>query len=83
MDEEGNQFVAYFLPNEDTLRKRKRDVEEELDYMPEELYEHTNAHKHTVSAKPHNCASLHITVQQNIVLYTTALSIGQVLIHFL
>lgn len=38
MDEEGNQFVAYFLPNEDTLRKRKRDVEEGLDYMPEDLW---------------------------------------------
>ena len=38
MDEEGNQFVAYFLPNEETLRKRKRDVDEELDYMPDELY---------------------------------------------
>lgn len=45
MDEEGNQFVAYFLPNEDTLRKRKRDVEEELDYMPEELYDHTDTRK--------------------------------------
>lgn len=37
MDEEGNQFVAYFLPNEDTLRKRKRDFEEGVDYMPEDL----------------------------------------------
>ena len=37
MDEEGNQFVAYFLPNEDTLRKRKRDFEEGMDYMPEDL----------------------------------------------
>lgn len=37
MDEEGNQFVAYFLPNEETLRKRKRDFEEGLDYMPEDL----------------------------------------------
>lgn len=37
MDEEGNQFVAYFLPNEETLRKRKRDCDEGLDYMPEEV----------------------------------------------
>lgn len=37
MDEEGNQFVAYFLPNEDTMRKRKRDFEEDIDFMPEEL----------------------------------------------
>uniref|UniRef100_A0A6Q2X601 RNA polymerase II-associated factor 1 homolog n=1 Tax=Esox lucius TaxID=8010 RepID=A0A6Q2X601_ESOLU len=40
MDEEGNQFVAYFLPNEETIRKRKRDVEEELDYMPDDLYDY-------------------------------------------
>ena len=38
MDEEGNQFVAYFLPNEETLRKRKRDFEEGMDYMPEDLW---------------------------------------------
>lgn len=38
MDEEGNQFVAYFLPNEETIRKRKRDVDEELDYMPDDLW---------------------------------------------
>lgn len=37
MDEEGNQFVAYFLPNEETLRKRKRDFEEGVDYMAEDL----------------------------------------------
>lgn len=40
MDEEGNQFVAYFLPHEETLRKRKRDVEESMDYMPDDLYVH-------------------------------------------
>lgn len=38
MDEEGNQFVAYFLPVEETLRKRKRDQEEEMDYAPEDVY---------------------------------------------
>lgn len=38
MDEEGNQFVAYFLPVEETLRKRKRDQEEEIDYAPEDVY---------------------------------------------
>lgn len=37
MDEEGNQFVAYFLPGEDTMRKRKRDQEEGLDYMAEDM----------------------------------------------
>lgn len=38
MDEEGNQFVAYFLPNEETIRKRKRDSEEGVDYMAEDLW---------------------------------------------
>ena len=30
MDESGEQFVAYFLPTEDTIKKRKRDVEDEV-----------------------------------------------------
>ncbi|NP_001019624.1 RNA polymerase II-associated factor 1 homolog isoform X1 [Danio rerio] len=51
MDEEGNQFVAYFLPNEDTMRKRKRDVEEELDYMPEEVYEYKIAREYNWNVK--------------------------------
>ncbi|KAB5550117.1 hypothetical protein PHYPO_G00050030 [Pangasianodon hypophthalmus] len=51
MDEEGNQFVAYFLPNEDTLRKRKRDVEEEVDYMPEELYDYKIAREYNWNVK--------------------------------
>lgn len=38
MDEEGNQFVAYFLPVDDTMRKRKRDQDEEMDYAPEDVY---------------------------------------------
>lgn len=51
MDEEGNQFVAYFLPHEETLRKRKRDVDEELDYMPEELYDYKIAREYNWNVK--------------------------------
>ncbi|KAM4628252.1 RNA polymerase II-associated factor 1 homolog [Polymixia lowei] len=51
MDEEGNQFVAYFLPNEETLRKRKRDVDEELDYMPDELYDYKIAREYNWNVK--------------------------------
>ncbi|XP_067102840.1 RNA polymerase II-associated factor 1 homolog [Osmerus mordax] len=51
MDEEGNQFVAYFLPNEETLRKRKRDVDEELDYMPEDLYDYKIAREYNWNVK--------------------------------
>uniref|UniRef100_A0A8C9S2Z2 RNA polymerase II-associated factor 1 homolog n=1 Tax=Scleropages formosus TaxID=113540 RepID=A0A8C9S2Z2_SCLFO len=51
MDEEGNQFVAYFLPNDDTMRKRKRDLEEDLDYMPEEVYEYKIAREYNWNVK--------------------------------
>ncbi|XP_061538566.1 RNA polymerase II-associated factor 1 homolog [Phycodurus eques] len=51
MDEEGNQFVAYFLPNEDTLRKRKRDFEEGLDYMPDDLYDYKIAREYNWNVK--------------------------------
>ena len=32
VDESGDQFVAYFLPTEETVAKRKRDAEHEMDY---------------------------------------------------
>jgi len=32
VDESGDQFVAYFLPTEETLEKRRRDTEVEVDY---------------------------------------------------
>lgn len=51
MDEEGNQFVAYFLPNEDTLRKRKRDCEEGVDYMAEDLYDYKIAREYNWNVK--------------------------------
>ncbi|KAK1786202.1 hypothetical protein P4O66_017923 [Electrophorus voltai] len=51
MDEEGNQFVAYFLPNEETLRKRKRDLEEDMDYMPDELYDYKIAREYNWNVK--------------------------------
>ncbi|KAL7400187.1 hypothetical protein ABVT39_007966 [Epinephelus coioides] len=51
MDEEGNQFVAYFLPNEETIRKRKRDFEEGMDYMPEDLYDYKIAREYNWNVK--------------------------------
>lgn len=51
MDEEGNQFVAYFLPNEETLRKRKRDCEEGIDYMPDDLYDYKIAREYNWNVK--------------------------------
>ncbi|XP_048474193.1 RNA polymerase II-associated factor 1 homolog [Rhincodon typus] len=51
MDEEGNQFVAYFLPNEETIRKRKRDNEECIDYMPEDIYEYKISREYNWNVK--------------------------------
>ena len=36
VDASGDQFVAYFLPTTDTIRKRKRDQEGEKEYTEEE-----------------------------------------------
>ncbi|XP_062996897.1 RNA polymerase II-associated factor 1 homolog [Elgaria multicarinata webbii] len=51
MDEEGNQFVAYFLPVDDTMRKRKRDQDEEMDYAPEDIYEYKIAREYNWNVK--------------------------------
>uniref|UniRef100_UPI00358FF420 RNA polymerase II-associated factor 1 homolog n=1 Tax=Myxine glutinosa TaxID=7769 RepID=UPI00358FF420 len=51
MDEERNQFVAYFLPNESTMRKRKRDVEEGLPFTHEEEYEYRMAREYNWNVK--------------------------------
>ena len=36
VDEQGDQFVAYFLPTEETLGKRKRDCELSQDFQEDE-----------------------------------------------
>ncbi|XP_077174577.1 LOW QUALITY PROTEIN: RNA polymerase II-associated factor 1 homolog [Paroedura picta] len=51
MDEEGNQFVAYFLPVDETMRKRKRDQDEEMDYAPEDVYEYKIAREYNWNVK--------------------------------
>ena len=38
VDESGDQFVAYFLPTEETIKKRKRDQDACQDYDPEDTY---------------------------------------------
>ncbi|NWV92021.1 PAF1 factor, partial [Machaerirhynchus nigripectus] len=48
---EGNQFVAYFLPVEETLRKRKRDHEEDVDYAPEDVYDYKIAREYNWNVK--------------------------------
>ena len=36
VDESGEHFVAYFLPTGETLNKRKRDEEEQEDFVEDE-----------------------------------------------
>lgn len=51
VDESGEQFVAYFLPTEETLGKRKRDEEENADYVPDEEYDYTLAREYNWNVK--------------------------------
>ena len=39
-DEAGKQFVAYFLPTEQTMKKRKVDLEEGVEFNPNEEYDY-------------------------------------------
>ncbi|VBB30802.1 unnamed protein product [Acanthocheilonema viteae] len=40
MDEEGEQFVTYFLPSKETLDKRLKDAEKGLEFDPDYVYEY-------------------------------------------
>lgn len=51
MDESGEQFVAYFLPSEDTMNKRKIDEIEGRDYIEEEEYEYAMAREYNWNVK--------------------------------
>lgn len=51
MDESGEQFVAYFLPSETTLGKRKRDKEASMEYVDEEEYDYTLAREYNWNVK--------------------------------
>lgn len=35
MDEEGEQFVTYFLPAKETIEKRARDIEDKIAFDPD------------------------------------------------
>ncbi|KAL2740093.1 RNA polymerase II-associated factor 1 [Vespula squamosa] len=51
MDESGEQFVAYFLPLEETLEKRRRDFAAGIDYADEEEYEYKMAREYNWNVK--------------------------------
>lgn len=45
VDASGDQFVAYFLPTKETIGKRKRDLETEMDYTEDEEWVEANSFK--------------------------------------
>lgn len=51
MDESGEQFVAYFLPLDETLEKRRRDFTAEIDYADDEEYEYKMAREYNWNVK--------------------------------
>lgn len=51
VDKNGEQFVAYFLPTEQTLAKRHRDIENELDYDADDEYDFKLAREYTWNIK--------------------------------
>ena len=40
MDENNEQFVAYFIPTQETVKKRQRDIQEGVSYQEAEEYVH-------------------------------------------
>lgn len=51
MDESGEQFVAYFLPLEETLEKRRRDFTASIEYAEEDEYEYKMAREYNWNVK--------------------------------
>lgn len=51
MDESGEQFVAYFLPTEETLDKRRNDFAENVLYKDDEDYEYKIAREYNWNVK--------------------------------
>lgn len=51
MDESGEQFVAYFLPTEDTLEKRRNDFVSNIAYEDDQEYEYKMAREYNWNVK--------------------------------
>jgi RNA polymerase II-associated factor 1 len=51
MDESGEQFVAYFLPVEDTMEKRRQDFANEVHYVDDQEYEYKIAREYNWNVK--------------------------------
>lgn len=51
MDETGEQFVAYFLPTNETMEKRARDLEADKEYDDDEEYDYKMARQYHWNVK--------------------------------
>lgn len=51
IDKNGEQFVAYFLPSEDTIKKRHRDDENETEYDADDEYDFKLTREYTWTIK--------------------------------
>merc|ERR1712029_1287500 len=51
MDESGEQFVAYFLPTDETMAKRSEDMTESVDYKEDMEYEYKMAREYNWNVK--------------------------------
>merc|ERR1719415_437616 len=51
MDESGEQFVAYFLPTDETIAKRNADMTEGVDYKEDMEYEYKMAREYNWNVK--------------------------------
>ncbi|XP_022649856.1 RNA polymerase II-associated factor 1 homolog isoform X2 [Varroa jacobsoni] len=51
MDESGEQFVAYFMPTEETLRKRSEDHEAGVEFRDEEEYDYKMTREYNWNVK--------------------------------
>ena len=51
MDESGEQFVAYFLPTDETMTKRAEDISEGLEYKEDMEYEYKMAREYNWNVK--------------------------------
>lgn len=51
MDESGEQFVAYCLPTEETIQKRRRDITENVPYLDGDTYEYKMAREYNWNVK--------------------------------
>ncbi len=51
VDKNGEQFVAYFMPTDETLKKRRRDIENDQEYDADDEYDFKLAREYTWTVK--------------------------------